>query len=132
MDPFTTTGLIALGKLIFGKAAISSAAATFGATATAVGVGTVLAGAIGTLVYISYLTLSHLVKWFKSKSHYKNRTNRACSLKAQLKGGKRVIVQGIFEPDGDPVSPNAVRTVEYDSISDEVQNLHEDYIVEYT
>jgi hypothetical protein len=112
MDPFTVAGVIALGKLILG--------------------GAVVVGVVGALVYISYLIISDLVDWFKEISYYKTSNNHAVSVKRQLNNGKRVVIQGIFDSDGDPVSNNAVRTIQYDSMSSEVQDLHREGIVEYT
>jgi len=112
MDPFTIAGAIALGKLIFGGAAVISV--------------------VGTLVYISRVKIKILVNWFITINHYKKSSNHALSIKKQLRSGKRVIVQGIFDSDGDFVSKKAVRTIEYDSMSSKVQNLHREGIVEYT
>jgi len=131
MEPITL-GLIALGKVILAKAGVTGAVSAF--TAGAVGAGAI-AGTIavmGMLVYISYLVLSDLTSWFREKRHYKNSSNHAFSFKAQLESSKRVTVQGIFNSDGDPVSTSSVRTIEYGSISPELENLHRERIVEYT
>ena len=128
MEPITM-GLALLGKAVFAKLGIGAAVGS--ATAAVVG-GAVVIAVIGTLVYISNLVLDTLISWFKEKRNLKTSNNHALSVKAELESGKRVYVQGIFDSDGDPVTTDAARTIEYDSASDELETLHEDgVIVEY-
>lgn len=129
MEPISVS-LILLGKAVLTKLGITSTIFT----AEVVGLGVVAVGiaVVGTLVYISYLVLSDLISWFRGKKTYKRSDTHAVSLKAELRSGKRVVVQGVFDGDGDPVSPNAARTIEYNSMSPEMEKLHREGIVEYT
>jgi len=126
MDPISLT---IIGSWLLSH--LGAGAATIASYATIAG-GAAVITAIGVLVAISYLTISAITSFFREKDYYATETNMAVSFKAELKSGRKVVVQGFFKKTtGMPVSDNAVRTIQYDSLSSDVEKLHRNEIVEW-
>ncbi|MEM8721850.1 MAG: hypothetical protein AAGE84_21560 [Cyanobacteria bacterium P01_G01_bin.39] len=93
-------------------------------TALLIGLITSLAGGIGAAIFIAYLVISKIVKWFRDRSKLKqqDQDNIAFTLQDKLKNGQYKTVQGVFNTRTNDLED--ARIIKSDKIDSDLSRMH--------
>jgi hypothetical protein len=85
----------------------------------------IAARAIYEIVHYSYLTYKVVKEWFQdNKSLARDPNSVAATIKTSLESGDYAVIQGVF--DKSTGSAIKARTIKYDDLSSEMEEVHSD------
>ncbi len=86
--------------------------------------GAAVAGTIGTVVYITRLTLQRILSWFSANTKLSIYSSNlvAATIKNGIKNGRYIIIQGVFDKKAKTMLES--RTIEADQLDEELSRRH--------